>query len=350
MRILHFIDALDYGGAETLLMSYIPLLGEHEHTVVVLNGPNVYNKAGYDYIELNHKPVRGLLSARRAVRNIIREKKIDIVHSHSFWTNIISRLATPKKIKLFNHYHFADYETMRQKKSVKRMILMDRMIRHKKLLRIAVSDYVAGMLSKNFGSAEIKVIPNFIACDTVSKGKSIRDTNVLRIVAVGNCNLEKNYDYLLRVFNALKEHPVTIDVMGGGPLLDYYRNEVERLGLKKVKFYGMESAVRARLPHYDLFLSTSFSESFGMVVLEAVCAGLPLMLSDIPAYKEIAPVGTCFFDPKNENDLVKKIIQFLNAQNEVNDDEYKRTLQKYSAGNFLVELRSLYKNSTLAAG
>lgn len=350
MRILHFIDALDYGGAETLLMSYIPLQGEHEHTVVVLNGPNVYSRMGYDYIELNHKPVKDLISTRKAVRNIIREKKIDIVHSHSFWTNIISRLATPKKIKLFNHYHFADYETMKQKKSVRRMIVMDRMIRHKRLVRIAVSEYVAGMLSKNFGSAEIKVIPNFIACDTETRSKSIRDTSGLRIVAVGNCNLEKNYDYLLRVFNALKEYPVTIDVMGGGPLLEHYRDEIQRLRLNNVKFCGMETAVRSRLPHYDLFLSTSFSESFGMVVLEAVCAGLPLMLSDIPAYKEIAPAGTCFFDPKNETDLVKKIIQFLSAQNEINYDDYKRTLQKYSAGNFLVELRSLYENSTLAAG
>lgn len=350
MRILHFIDALDYGGAETLLMSYIPLLGEHEHTVVVLNGPNVYNKAGYEYIELNQKPVKGLMAARKALRKIIREKKIDIVHSHSFWTNIISRLATPKKIKLFNHYHFADYETMRQKKSVKRMILLDRMIRHKRLVRIAVSDYVARMLGKNFGSAEVKVLPNFIACDSATQVENFHAANGLRIVAVGNCNLEKNYDYLLRVFNALKEYPVTIDVMGGGPLLDFYRNEVERLGLKKVEFCGMQSAVRAKLPHYHLFLSTSFSESFGMVVLEAVCSGLPLIISDIPAFKEIAPAGTCFFDPKNENDLVKKIIQFLDAPNEINDDEYKRTLQKYSAGNFLVELRSLYKNSTLASG
>lgn len=348
MRILHFIDALEYGGAETLLMSYIPLLGEHEHTVVVLNGPNVYSRAGYEYIELNHKPVSGLLSARKAVRNIIRGKKIDIVHSHSFWTNIISRLATPKNIKLFNHYHFADYETMRHKKSVKRMILMDRIIKRKGLVRIAVSEYVAGMLRKNFSQTEVKVIPNFISCDAQVKNKTTSPLHQLRIVAVGNCNLEKNYDYLLRVFSALKDEPVTIDIMGGGTLLEYYRNEVKRLGLHKVKFLGMESAIRSKLPNYELFLSTSFSESFGMAVLEAVCAGLPLMLSDIPAYNEIAPANALFFDPRNESDLVKKIIGFLEVGYGIDNDEYKRTLQKYSAENFLVELRSLYTNSTLS--
>jgi glycosyltransferase involved in cell wall biosynthesis len=344
MRILHFIDALDYGGAETLLMSYIPLLKEHEHTVVVLSGPNVYGKTNYEYIELNHKPVMGLVHARNALKRVIRERKIDIVHSHSFWTNIISRLATPKNIKLFNHYHFADYGTMKEKKSVKRMIVMDRVIKRKGLVRIAVSEYVAGMLRDTFSNAMVKVIPNFIECDSFVKKKIDLTFGELKIVAVGNCNLEKNYDYLLRVFSLLKDEPVTIDIMGGGTLLEHYRNEVERLNLNKVKFCGMESSISKKLPNYDLFLSTSFSESFGMAVLEAICAGLPLMLSDIPAYKEIAPADSCFFDPENEADLAKKIIEFSKADRSINDKEYRKTLNKYSAENFLVELRTLYKN------
>jgi glycosyltransferase involved in cell wall biosynthesis len=344
MRILHFIDALDYGGAETVLMSYIPLLEENKHVVVVLHGPNVYNRGGYDYIELNCQPVKGLISARKALRKIISERSIDIVHSHSFWTNIISRLATPKNIKLFNHYHFADYETMREKRSVNRMILLDRIIKRKGLVRIAVSEYVAGMLRKNFSQADVKVIPNFISCDSQLKNKTSSALGQLRIVAVGNCNLEKNYDYLLRVFSALKDEPVTIDIMGGGTLLEYYRNEVQQSGLHKVKFCGMESAIKSKLPGYDLFLSTSFSESFGIAVLEAVCAGLPLMLSNIPAYKEIAPANTCFFDPGNESDLVKKIIAFLDSRHEINHDEYRKTLRKYSSENFLTELRTLYGN------
>lgn len=344
MNILHFIDVLDYGGAETLLMSYIPLLNEHKHTVVVLSGPNVYDRAGYDYIQLDCKPLAGLVAARKALKKIIRDKNIDIVHAHSFWTNLISRLSTPKNVKLFNHYHFADYDTMKEKRSVKRMIMLDRLIKNKRLVRIGVSEYIAGVLRKNFPNATVKVISNFIRCDAPTEGKKFTDAGQLRVVAVGNCNLEKNYDYLLRVFSLMKDKPVTIDVMGGGTLLEHYRKEVQRLGLHKVRFCGKESAIRTKLPHYDLFLSTSFSESFGIAVLEAVCAGLPLMLSHIPAYKEIAPRNSCFFDPRNESDLVKKIDEFCKGSRNVNHDDYRKTLDKYSAENFLVELRTLYAN------
>ena len=164
MRILHLIDSLNYGGAETLLMSYVPLLDDHEHVVVTLRGPNSFKKGNYEYIELNINPPGVILKALFAIRKIISEKKIDIVHSHSYWTNIISRLATPGKIKLINHYHFADYDTMKHKKSVKRMILIDKILNRKALVRVAVSDYLGKVLKETFPNSKISVIPNFINC------------------------------------------------------------------------------------------------------------------------------------------------------------------------------------------
>lgn len=345
MRILHFIDALNYGGAETLLMGYIPLLTEHQHVVVVLNGPNVFARANYEYIEFNYRPVKNFIQVRNALARIIRGKKIDIVHSHSYWTNIISRFATPRNIPLFNHYHFADYDSMKNKTAVKRMILIDRLVKHKNLVRVAVSKYVADILYKTFPGSIVEVISNFVTCmpGKIIPKKPVSDE--LRIVAVGNCNREKNYDYLIRVFSALKNERVSVDIMGGGTLLEYYRNEVKRCGLSRVKFCGIERNAREKLENYDVFLSTSVSETFGLAVLEAVCAGLSLMVSDIPAYREVAPVTSCFFDPYNEQDLVNKIIDFSRNRSMSNESDYKETLRKYSAENFLAKLRALYANT-----
>ncbi|MCZ2460133.1 MAG: glycosyltransferase [Chitinophagales bacterium] len=344
MRILHFIDSLDFGGAETLLMSLVSLLPEHDHIIVTMHGPNVYPVTNYEYIELDFHTYHNLFRARKVLGKIIRQKKVDIVHSHSYWTNIISRLATPKSIKLFNHYHFADYDTLRKRKSVRMMMFIDRMIRHRNLIRIAVSEYVYGILIKLFNKEKVKVLPNFISCGDLHEFKNISDRNDLRIVAVGNCNIEKNYDYLIQTFVLLKDEPFRIDIMGGGPLLDYYRKKVQELGLSKVNFCGNKNQIRQRLPEYDLFISTSFSESFGIAVLEALCAGLPVMLSDIPAFKEIAPSVTCFFDLSDKNDLAKKIITFSKSFPKNNTDEYNKILQRYSPQNFLYKLSALYLN------
>ena len=345
MRILHFIESLNYGGAETLLMSYLPLLPNDEHFVVTLNGPNVYGKSNYEYTDLNMRPVRSFVGAVSAIRKIVADKKINIIHSHSYWTNIISRFAAGNGVKLINHYHFADYDTMKRKQSVKAMILLDKITDRKSLIRVAVSEYVSKILTHRFPKERVKLIPNFIDCQQASvPKKSVFNRKELRVVAVGNCNLEKNYTLVLQAFADLKEEPVSIDIIGGGGRFNFYTNEAKRMGLTKVRFCGIIPQARNLLPNYDLFLSASISETFGLAVLEGLCAKLPLLISDIPAFNEIAPTGSHFFNPYDKNDLANKLRNFLNDPVNIDSVEYERILQKYSCGTFLSELRNLYNN------
>lgn len=345
MKILHLIDSLDYGGAETLLMSYIPLLTGYQHVVVCLNGPNRYKADGYEYIELGvRRQGAGYLKAVISIRKLIAKKKIDVVHSHSYWTHIISRLATSKTIKLINHYHFADYDTMRGKRGVKRMIFIDKLTSRKNLTLVAVSEYVAKMLVNTFPKANIKVLFNFIACTPGPNVGHSKAGSGVKVVAVGNCNLEKNYAIVLQAFEVLRKEPVSIDIIGGGEQLNVYREAVKRSGLDKVRFRGMIPNAVNLLADYDLFLAASLSETFGIAVLEAVCAKLPLLLSNIPAFKEIAPKGTLFFDPHSKEDLINNLKYFLTERRNIEEEEYEETLKKYSAANFLIEIENLYKN------
>jgi len=344
VRILHFIESLNYGGAETLLMSYLPLLPNDEHFVVTLHGPNVYGKNNYEYTELNMKPVRSFVRAVSAIRKIVADKKINILHSHSYWTNIISRFAAGNGVKLINHYHFADYDTMNSKQSVRGMILLDKMTDRKSLVRVAVSEYVSKILTHRFPKERVKLIPNFIHCQEACVPKKDLNQKELRVVAVGNCNLEKNYTLVLQAFADLKEEPVSIDIIGGGGRLNFYRNEAKRMGLTKVRFCGIIPQARDLLTNYDLFLSASISETFGLAVLEGLCAKLPLVISDIPAFNEIAPTGSHFFNPYDKNDLANKLRNFLNDPVNIDTVEYERILQKYSCETFLSELKNLYNN------
>lgn len=344
MRILHFIDSLDYGGAETLLMSYIPMLNEYEHVVVTLKGPNAFKKANYKYIQLDLNPVKGFFKTVKAMKTIIASEKIDIVHSHSFWTNIISRFATSSKIRLFNHYHFADYDTMKDKMSVKGMILIDKLSSRKDITRVAVSNYVVNILKDIFPKATINVLPNFVDCINFRQMSNSTVIKDLRVVAIGNCSLEKNYDLILQAFESLKDEPIYIDIIGGGGRLDFYKDEVKKRGLEKVRFCGSIPYARERLIYYDLFLSASKSETFGIAVLEGVCAKLPLLLSDIPAFNEIAPENTRFFNPFDGIGLANCLKDFIGKEINIDDSEYETILQKYSASTYLLNLKKLYNN------
>lgn len=114
------------------------------------------------------------------------------------------------------------------------------------------------------------------------------------------------------------------------------------MGLTKVRFCGLIPNVRDHLVNYDLFLSTSISETFGIAVLEGICARLPLLISNIPAFNEIAPKGSLFFNPNDKNDLVNSLRNFLNSPHSPDLVEYNRILRKYSAKIYLSELQNLY--------
>lgn len=345
MKVLHLIDSLNYGGAETLMMSYIPLMNEYEHLVVTLNGPNIYPRNGYEYFQLDMHYRKDFFKIIRRLRKLIREKEVGIVHAHSFWTNIISRFATPGSLSLFNHYHFADYDTMRKKSKVKLMILIDKLKGHKKLHRLGVSVYMGEILKKRFPGKEITVIPNFISCQKNSLNHQSSESDYMRVVAVGNCNTEKNYETILGAFSELKNLPVSLEVFGGGDKLEYYRKKVRELELDNIYFRGHMERANEKLKDFDLFLSASVSETFGLVVLEAVCARLPLILSDIPAFREIAPSSAVFFTPNDSFELASLIKKLIPMQTVTDYNEYDRILKKYSSESFISQLKSLYNSN-----
>jgi glycosyltransferase involved in cell wall biosynthesis len=71
-----------------------------------------------------------------------------------------------------------------------------------------------------------------------------------------------------------------------------------------VHFLGTRQDITAILAHSDCFLNSSYHESFGLAVLEALCAGLPCVLSNIPAnLKFAANMPGCYIADANDASL-----------------------------------------------
>ncbi len=64
----------------------------------------------------------------------------------------------------------------------------------------------------------------------------------------------------------------------------------------------------------EAFVLPSLLEGFGLIGLEAMAVGCPVLASDIPVLKEIYGEAALYFDPKNVNDIAKKIKQIIDDQ------------------------------------
>lgn len=342
--VLHLIDSFNSGGAETLIKSYIPLLPHYKHLVVVFEQTDEILPKDYLFINLNLHPKKNFFRIVLSLKKLITENKVDIVHSHSYWSNILSRLSTPSYLKVINHYHFSDYDTLSRTPSVRRMIFVDKFIGHKNLVRIAVSNYVGKILSKTFKICNPVILTNFVIPSSDNRYALKNGINNLKVVAVGHCNKEKNYNVILDAFKLLRNKPITIDIIGGGGLLTYLKNEVDKQQLDNIKFLGSVLWAPKFLPNYNLYLSTSKLETFGMASIEAMAAGLPLLLSKIPAFLEVAEDYAIFFDPDDPIDLANKLEEFLMQKYKFPEkDFYKDRLAEYSKDKFIKNFNAIYQ-------
>ena len=135
--------------------------------------------------------------------------------------------------------------------------------------------------------------------------EELRD-GTLNILFVGRMEDRKGLSYLLRGYHRLRKRHVDarLIVVGAGPRLREYRRYVATRRIRDVEFVGHVS-LEAKLRYFasaDVFCAPSTGqESFGIVLLEAMAAGLPIVASDIHGYKQVVTrnVEGYLVEPRN---------------------------------------------------
>lgn len=146
---------------------------------------------------------------------------------------------------------------------------------------IAVSRKFARHLSSRFG-CDFKYIPNSVDTKFFHCSRRGNNKKILRLISVGNLTKNKNHRLaILGVSNLIANGlPVEYTIIGSGPELGSLIKLVDDLGLRKVvTFLGSKSRadIKTLLCASDRFLLPSISETFGVVLIEAMSSGLPVI-------------------------------------------------------------------------
>lgn len=169
------------------------------------------------------------------------------------------------------------------------------------------------------------------------------------IVSVARLVPIKNIENLLRAWKIVEDSgcDCKLNIIGNGPLYEQLNQLALTLNLKSVVFSGAVS--NNDLPLYlynaDAFVLPSYSESWGLVVNEAMAAGLPVLLSNkINAGQALLQEGIngYSFNPKDINGIADKLLKFISlnttAKKEMSDNSLKiiNAMSYENMGNKLV--------------
>lgn len=272
---------------------------------------------GYD-----SKDVRGLkLDAMRRLRRIVAGRDFRFCIAHRFKPIYIALLATRLPV-IGVHHAFGVYGRQARRWFINRF--------RSRLLLLGVSNAVRDEIRADLHGwepARIETLYNRIDVGAVQAEQVSRETaretlglppDAWVVGNVGRLHPDKDQATLIRSFaQALPKLPATslLAIMGSGRLEPSLRALASKLDIsERVRFLGQVPLGRRYFKAFDVFALTSDHEPFGMVLLEAMAAGVPVVASDCGGAREVVEGVGKIFPLRDHHALAAELVAAAELQ------------------------------------
>ncbi|MFF8530659.1 glycosyltransferase [Streptomyces sp. SAS_267] len=310
MKVLHIITGLGVGGAEQqlrLLLRHLPVPCD----VVTLTNPGTVAEGlaadGVRVIHLGMSGNRDLAALPRLVK-VIRAGRYDLVHTHLYracvYGRLAARLAGVKGVVATEHsLGDSQMEGRRLGPGVRALYLASERLGTS---TVAVSPTVAERLRRwGVPAPRIEVVPNGVDIARLRFDPGLRERTRRRlglpqdayvIGGVGRLAPGKRFDVLIGALAGLPDD-CRLLLVGGGMEETALRRAAHDAGVAdRVLFAGERPAggspgadLPSLLGAMDVLASPSPEEAFGLAVVEALAAGLPVLYVSCPAVEDLPP-------------------------------------------------------------
>lgn len=358
MNIAHVVFSFNTGGIENLIVDLMNNWNEDNLLLCIINDSynnellkKIKKRKNVKIICLN-RPIGGKkLKYLKLLGQELKKFGAQVIHCHS---NNAFKFCLPLKLtkyeyKLILHIHATNI--------YKKISLIDVMI-HKIFAEkiIAISKSVErDILSRGVSKSQISLVYNgidFRKFNSQRDNKSKKNIiNIARLVPS-----IKGQDVLIRAMDILinkKKQDLNCLLVGGAPsehpeYEQQIRKEISSYHLNnKVKLLGNRNNIQDLLCKADVFILPSRFEGFGLAIIEAMAAKIPVIATDIEGPKEIIGNNEYGYLFKKDDyvQLAKIILKVLKQNQEVlTTKAYEYARNNYSINSMTYNLKKIYQS------
>lgn len=216
---------------------------------------------------------------------------------------------------------------------------------------ISVSTHLSQKIKQHFGVESI-VIPNIV--DTsIFKYIPKKEKNNFIFISVGSLIYGKGHDLLIEAFhNAAFDNEVFLNIIGEGVLHSQLQSKIDNLKLNsQIKLLGLlnRSEIAKQMQKSDAFVLASRAETFGVVYIEALASGLPIIATECGGPEDFVEEQNGILIPTNDilqlSKSMRHLYQNINTYN--NQDISQHARKMFSPIDIGVKLTELYNKITI---
>jgi len=295
--------------------------------------------------------------------NVLKNEKVDVIHSHSPYQLGLLSLAYANLLK--KPFIFTMHTMLGQYMHYIPLIpesvsgsITDKYIRsfcdHTSAV-VAPTQKVQDQLRSIGVSSRIEIVPTGVDMQLAAKAdpSGVRRAHGIPdgskvLLFVGRLAKEKNIPFLFRVFSTVRSkiRDVHFLIAAGGPI----ESELKSMAPENVIFAG-EVKYPKVLDYYaasDIFIFSSLSETQGLVLAEAMSCGLPQVAVDAEGVSNVVKDSvTGYLTPNSEQDFAARVIELLEsdqAREKMSVASKEVARSAYSSEVFAAKIELIYKS------
>jgi len=377
-KVLFVITRLAAGGAPLMTLAMLESLRKNGYDVELVTGlagkdekdllPGIQNGeyaiTVIPELVRNIAPIKDYIALRK-LRKLMREKKFDVVHTHTTKAGILGRLAA-KQAKVAHVIHsphghiFHSYfnpvliklyvwlERVASRWSQKTITLTEKEKREYLALGIGTPDEYQCIYN---GIETDKYFNQDFDREALRKRMNIPVASII-LVTVGRLVPVKGCRYLLEAVASIKRQgfdDMHCLIIGDGVLKEELENKTRELEISsQVNFLGHQEDIMPYLMISDVFVLPSLNEGFGLVIVEAMAAGLPVVATRVGGVPEIIMDGESgkLVAPGDSEDLAKGILALLQDRQHlknIGNHNRQRAQKEFSLERMNAQVKQLYQ-------
>ncbi len=346
-RILYIIPCLCKGGAERLILDILNNTinqKDVEVRLVIFRNEIEYDISGLnDLIRIIPSSVHLSLTKKWNInvsdlQNFIVEFKPDIIHTHLFEAELVSRFCEYPKARWFSHLHDNMIQLNNLSKSsltkakitnwYEKQVLFKRYKKNRGTHFIAISKHTDSYIKSVQSKYPVTLLHNAIDVNRFEKPADFQKKNShpslksqpqaslssLNLINVGSFTENKNQQFLIDVILKLNNNGSRVNFyfLGQGEYLNKVKNKAFELGVQgQCQFLGNVENVEEFLWKSDVYLHAAKSEALGLTLIEAMASGLPVITLDGGGNRDLIINGKNGFliQDQNTEEFADRIIE-----------------------------------------